>query len=355
MDSTNDFSGLPLHLQKELRAQLASLNIKLTLASDQLAKEADPARRGELREEIARLKGEARRVAEAYTAGGGAPPAAPDGEPADVVLVFAEPDAGPSRSAPPDEAGSRGTQPLTLDDLPILFDIEEADRPPPPSGPLGPAPGEQASPLDEVEITLSFQADEGRPARPSARGGRLGEALACAAEAAASRARRDGVPRSLARPLEAAALAIDQGADEEEVVAAVLHDALSGADDELGLAAIRDRFGERVAEIVASGAALRRIDPWEQRDRGYMAVLATAAPEAVRVAIRARTCGVAALARQCRARGPGSLGVDERGLERLFWSLRALGKAYRSVAGGAVVDEWDRAVAELERAASRPT
>ena len=350
MDSTNDFSSLPIHLQKELRAHLASLNIKLTLASDQLAKETDAARQRELRDEIARLKAEAKRVAEAYVAGKTSPEAAPSpDDPLDVVLVFEEID-GPTTA--PLAAEPRGTQPLALEDLPILFEIEEAERPPATSGPLV-APPSDVAPLEEVAITLDFRGEPSRaPEQPAyQRGGRLGEALAYAAEAAARRAGGDVVARALARPLEAAALAIDQGAGEDEVVAAALLDAVTGPEDEPGLAEIRELFGEHVGDTVAAGAALRRIDPWEQRDRGYMTALAEAPAEAVRVAIRARMCGVTALARQCRAGGAASLGGDPRGLERLFWSLRALSKAYRSVASGPIVDEWDRAVADLEQSA----
>lgn len=50
---------------------------------------------------------------------------------------------------------------------------------------------------------------------------------------------------------DAAALVIETEADEELAVAAVLHDVTEGAIDDAGLRAVRDRFGERVARIVA--------------------------------------------------------------------------------------------------------
>jgi GTP pyrophosphokinase len=347
MSSKLDLSGIPVHLQKELRAKLVSLNIKLTLAIEQLKAEADVGRKASLRDEVSRLKQEAHDLVALYRAGG--PPEArearaqPDG-----YLVFGEYDEPAVAAAPAAAAiDARATQPLALDELEIIFEPEVLAQPAAPRWvPVADETGGYAD--DEYDLTLTFGTNDVEMPRQSATpGGRVGEALAFAAECAGS-GRADGVPRSLGRVLETVAMSIEAGADEEEVVAAAVHDTVSGPADEVTMYELRDRFGEGVAGLVAECAALRRIDPWEQRDRSYMILLAESSPAAVRIAVRARMCGVEALARQWRT---GSVGMDAKGLERLFWSLKALGKAYRQAGVGPLADAWDRAVSALEAAA----
>jgi (p)ppGpp synthase/HD superfamily hydrolase len=82
--------------------------------------------------------------------------------------------------------------------------------------------------------------------------------------------------------LAVASLVIEAGGDEDEAIAALLHD---GPEDQGGLATladIRDRFGPAVAEIVAacSDTFAEQKPAWQQRKRAYLEHLPEASPSA---------------------------------------------------------------------------
>ncbi len=72
-----------------------------------------------------------------------------------------------------------------------------------------------------------------------------------------------------------AALVIEDGGDEDEAVAALLHDAVEDQGGAPTLAVIRERFGPRVAAIVAACSDTDETPkpPWRQRKEAYLAHL----------------------------------------------------------------------------------
>jgi GTP pyrophosphokinase len=88
-----------------------------------------------------------------------------------------------------------------------------------------------------------------------------------------------GVPY-ISHLLSVSALALEYGANEDEAIAALLHDA---AEDQGGAATvdmIRTRFGDRVADIVAgcSDSLTDSKPEWRARKEAYLAHLAAADP-----------------------------------------------------------------------------
>lgn len=82
--------------------------------------------------------------------------------------------------------------------------------------------------------------------------------------------------------LAVAGLVLEHGGDEEEVIAALLHDAVEDAGGQARLADIRVRFGERVADIVlgCTDADTCPKPPWQARKEAYIAHLAEISPSA---------------------------------------------------------------------------
>ena len=78
--------------------------------------------------------------------------------------------------------------------------------------------------------------------------------------------------------LSVAGLAFKYGGDEDEAIAALLHDAVEDAGGEPRLADLRQRFGDRVAEIVrdCTDTDLTPKPPWRPRKEAYIAHLASA-------------------------------------------------------------------------------
>ena len=86
-----------------------------------------------------------------------------------------------------------------------------------------------------------------------------------------------GIPY-IAHILGVAALALEYGADEEEAIAALLHDAAEDGGGEATLAEIRARFGDIVGDIVLGCSDSLVEDPedklpWRERKENYLAHL----------------------------------------------------------------------------------
>ncbi len=84
-----------------------------------------------------------------------------------------------------------------------------------------------------------------------------------------------------------AALVLEDGGDEEQAIAALLHDAPEDQGGRETLEDIRCRFGERVAEIVAGCTDTFESPkpPWRARKEQYIAHLRTASPDVRRVSL----------------------------------------------------------------------
>lgn len=79
---------------------------------------------------------------------------------------------------------------------------------------------------------------------------RIGRALALAVEAHAGQKRKGTEIPYLAHPMGVASIALDHGADEDQAIAALLHDAVKDGGQHFA-EIIREQFGDRVADIVA--------------------------------------------------------------------------------------------------------
>ena len=91
----------------------------------------------------------------------------------------------------------------------------------------------------------------------------------------------------IAHPMAVAAIALEHGADEDQAIAALLHDAVEdgGADYEHE---IRERFGSRVADLVMGCTdgvpdATGQKPPWKQRKQQYLAHLELATSDVLLV------------------------------------------------------------------------
>ncbi len=119
---------------------------------------------------------------------------------------------------------------------------------------------------------------------------RFEEALAYAARLHACQARKGSGAPYVSHLLSVAALVLEHGGDEEQAIAALLHDALEDQGERHGGgAALADdielRFGQRVRRIVEgcsdwNGEGCR--PPWPERKRRYLAAL-SAKPTDVRL------------------------------------------------------------------------
>ena len=148
--------------------------------------------------------------------------------------------------------------------------------------------------------------------------------------------------------LAVAAIVGENGGTEDEVIAALLHDAPEDAGGEARLGEIRARFGAGVAEIVA-GCSDTYEDPkppWRARKEAYLDHLAEA-PSPVRLVSAAdKLHNARSVLSDYRSVGEDLWGRFNGGRDGTLWYYRAVADA---LAGdGPVAAELGRVVAELE-------
>ncbi len=109
---------------------------------------------------------------------------------------------------------------------------------------------------------------------------RFEQAMVYAAIVHAGQLRKGTSVPYLSHLLAVAGLVLEYGGDEDEAIAALLHDAVEDAGGQQRLADIRQRFGDRVAEIVLGCTDADTIPkpPWRARKEAYIAHLEHASP-----------------------------------------------------------------------------
>jgi (p)ppGpp synthase/HD superfamily hydrolase len=182
--------------------------------------------------------------------------------------------------------------------------------------------------------------------------------LVAAAELAAAwhgaqRRKVGGVPY-VGHLLGVAGLVLDDGGDEDQAVAALLHDAAEDQGGRATLDEIRARFGERVAAIVE--ACTDTFDtpkpPWRPRKEAWLARLATVPDDAVRVVLADKLHNARSVVAELRTHGAGVLDAFRGGRGGTPWYYRRVVEELGPRAPGPLVDELRRTVAEMELLAS---
>ncbi|MFQ5802984.1 MAG: HD domain-containing protein [Candidatus Methylomirabilales bacterium] len=183
---------------------------------------------------------------------------------------------------------------------------------------------------------------------------RFEQALQYAASLHATQTRKEtGIPY-IAHLMSVAALVLEDGGDEEEAIAALLHDAVEDQGGRPILEEIRQRFGERVARIVdgCTDADTVLQPPWRQRKEQYLVDIRHAPSDVRRVSSADKLHNARAILADFRREGDGIWVRFKGDKEGTLWYYRSLVTAFREGGSGFIVDELDRIVTELERLAS---
>jgi (p)ppGpp synthase/HD superfamily hydrolase len=141
--------------------------------------------------------------------------------------------------------------------------------------------------------------------------GRFSEAAAGAAELHARQLRKGTRVPYAAHVMAVTAIALEFGANEDEAIAALLHDAIEDAPPELGpgwvRAWIRVRFGQAVLDIVegCTDTDQQPKPPWRARKEAYVAHLRDASPSVLLVSAADKLHNTRAILRDVEALGDG--------------------------------------------------
>jgi (p)ppGpp synthase/HD superfamily hydrolase len=196
----------------------------------------------------------------------------------------------------------------------------------------------------------------GQPSPPKERySERLAHAFAFAASQHKTQARKGTNVPYVTHLMAVASLVGEHGGGEDEMMAALLHDAVEDTGGAPVLVEIRARFGDAVAAIVAgctdddSGGPKR---PWLERKRAYIAHVAEAELPVLRVSCADKLHNLRTLLADLRVHGPSVWGRFRGGREASIWSYRALSSIFDAVAAedARADDGFRRLAGELARA-----
>ncbi len=182
---------------------------------------------------------------------------------------------------------------------------------------------------------------------------RFEEALAYAAQLHASQVRKGTPIPYISHLLGVASLALEHGANEDEAIAALLHDAVEDQGGAPTLAEIRRRFGDNVAAIVdgCTDSDVTPKPPWRARKEAYLAHLADA-PTSVRlVSASDKLHNARAILNDYRELGDAFWTRFNADKADILWYYRGLADAFEAHGSTPLVRELARTVSELEQLA----
>lgn len=165
-----------------------------------------------------------------------------------------------------------------------------------------------------------------------------------------------GVPY-MAHLMGVASLVLEDGGNEDEAIAGLLHDAVEDQGGVATLEQIRVRFGEPVAAIVqgCTDADTLPKPPWRARKEAYLMHLRTAPPAVRRVSSADKLYNARAILADYRVVGDALWGRFTGGKEGSLWYYRSLVTIFQECGTTPMVAELDRVVTELETMAATKT
>lgn len=176
------------------------------------------------------------------------------------------------------------------------------------------------------------------------------EAIEFAAHAHAGQYRKGTLLPYIIHPLSVARILIEQKLDEHIVVAGILHDTLE--DTEVSQNELLGRFGDRVANLVASVSEYEASESWEVRKRNTIHTIETASDEIVWIECADKLDNIRSMVADLRLEGESFWSRFNRPKEHQSWYYHALARAFRSRSTNdsphkALVDEFERNVIEI--------
>jgi HD domain len=163
-------------------------------------------------------------------------------------------------------------------------------------------------------------------------GDRFEKALAYTFQAHRQQTRKGTDTPYMGHLLGVASLVIEDGGDEDQVIAALLHDAVEDQGGQPRLADIRAHFGPAVAAIVeacSDSAVVGEKAPWRERKEKYLKHLASAPPEVLRVSAADKLYNARAILADYRALGEGLWSRFSAPREDILWYYESLVRIFR--------------------------
>ena len=177
----------------------------------------------------------------------------------------------------------------------------------------------------------------------------LADAIAYALDIHAAQIRKGSETPYIGHLLGVASLVLEHGGDEEQAMAAVLHDAIEdcGAKQE---AIIAHRFGKRVAAIVrgCTDADTTPKLPWQERKDQYIAHLEHADPDILLVSCADKLHTARAILTDLQTHGAGVFSRFSAGQAKTLWYYRTLAEIFGRRLPGPLSRDLQSTVRQIE-------
>ena len=168
----------------------------------------------------------------------------------------------------------------------------------------------------------------------------------------------------VAHLLAVSATVLEYGGDEDLAIAALLHDSVEDQGGRARLEDVRNRFGDRVARVVAAcsdsladtSKGEQKAD-WQKRKEDYLTHLDTADEDVLRVSLADKVHNARAILRDLRKPDVGDAiwSRFSQSREKTIWYYRGLADKFRKMWPGQLADELHEIVEVLEDGSARLT
>jgi (p)ppGpp synthase/HD superfamily hydrolase len=183
------------------------------------------------------------------------------------------------------------------------------------------------------------------------------EAFRFAAEKHATQTRKKTDVPYISHLMSVAALVLEAGGDEDQTIAALLHDVVEDCGGEPVLEEVRRNFGDRVAKIVAgcTDAYTMPKPAWKQRKLDYLEVLRRADDDVRLVSAADKLHNVRTILADYRAEGDAVWERFSGRRDGTLWYYRAVLDVLSGGNPNRLIGELQRVVTELETLARKGT
>jgi len=148
-----------------------------------------------------------------------------------------------------------------------------------------------------------------------------------------------------------ASLVLQYGGNEDQAIAALLHDVVEDCGGAPRLVEIRGKFGERVAHIVDGCTDADQIPkpPWRERKERYVERVRNEKPDVLLVSAADKLYNMREILMDVREQGPSVWERFKGKREGSLWYYHAMIEALRGRATAGLVAELERTLADLEK------
>ena len=157
-----------------------------------------------------------------------------------------------------------------------------------------------------------------------------------------------GVPY-ISHLLSVAALVLEDGGNEDEAIAALLHDAIEDQGGDKIRQEIKQKFGQKVVSIVngCTDAEVIPKPPWRERKQQYIEKMRYASPEVRRVSMADKVHNARSILADYYRGDTDIWSRFKGGKEGTLWYFRSLIEVNRQAGSNFLIEECDRVVKQL--------